>query len=110
MCCIVDCARSVFRCVRVTSIAASRKVLPERETRPHDRPRPRIINTVAYPDGSCVHMASTSQGYGYFGAGHGPAYVEGVRLESWPDDGSKEWAALFSRVQSGPVRDRWQGR
>jgi L-alanine-DL-glutamate epimerase-like enolase superfamily enzyme len=78
--------------------------------RPYDRPRPRIISSVAYPDGSCVHMASTSQGYGYFGAGNGPAYVEGVRLEPWPDDGSKEWADLFERARKAPVRERWQER
>lgn len=72
----------------------------------YDRPKPRIINTVIYQDGSCVHMAYTNQGYGYFGAGHGPAYSEGVRLEAWHDDGSKEWADLFARAQQHPVRDR----
>ncbi|MBT4501217.1 MAG: enolase [Gemmatimonadetes bacterium] len=76
----------------------------------YDRPKPRIINSIVYPDGSCVHMAYTSQGYGYFGAGHGPAYVEGVRLEPWPDDGSAEWADLFARAQGHPVRERWQER
>jgi L-alanine-DL-glutamate epimerase-like enolase superfamily enzyme len=76
----------------------------------YDRPKPRIINSIVYPDGSCVHMASTSQGYGYFGGGHGPAYVEGVRLEPWEDDGSEEWADLFARAQEHPVRERWQGR
>ena len=77
---------------------------------PYDHPKPRIINTVVYPDGSCVHMASTSQGYGYFGNGHGPAYVEGVRLEPWSDDGSEEWAELFARAQEHPVRERWEER
>lgn len=77
---------------------------------PYDRPKPRIINTIVYPDGSCVHMGSAGQGYGYFGSGHGPAYVEGVRLEPRPDDGSKEWDDLFLRAQQHPVRDRWQGR
>jgi L-alanine-DL-glutamate epimerase-like enolase superfamily enzyme len=75
----------------------------------YDRPRPRILNTIVYPDGSCVHMAYASQGYGYFGAGHGPACVEGVRLEARPDDGSKEWQKLFARAQQHPVRDRWSG-
>jgi len=76
----------------------------------YDRPKPRIINSIVYPDGSCVHMASTSQGYGYFGSGHGPAYVEGVRLEPWEDDGSEGWADLFARAQEHPVRERWQER
>jgi L-alanine-DL-glutamate epimerase-like enolase superfamily enzyme len=75
----------------------------------YNHPEPRIINTVVYPDGSCVHMAYARQGYGYFGAGHGPAYVEGVRLEAWHDDGSKEWADLFARAEQHPVRDRWRG-
>lgn len=76
----------------------------------YDRPKPRIINSIVYPDGSCVHMASTSQGYGYFGGGHGPAYVEGVRLEPWADDGSEEWADLFARAQEHPVREHWRER
>ena len=75
----------------------------------YDRPKPRIINTIVYPDGSCIHMGHSSQGYGYFSAGHGPAYVEGVRLEAQPDDGSKEWQDLFEQAQQGPVRGRWEG-
>ena len=77
---------------------------------PYDRPKPRIINSIVYPDGSCVHMASSSQGYGYFGSGHGPAQVEGARLEPCPDDGSKEWETLFELAQQHPVRDRWKKR
>jgi hypothetical protein len=55
-------------------------------------------------------MASSSQGYGYFTSGHGPAQVEGARLEPWPDDGSKEWKKLFAKAEKHPVRDRWQKR
>lgn len=76
----------------------------------YDRPKPQIINSIVYADGSCVHMASAGQGYGYFGAGHGPAQAEGTRLEAWADDGSKEWKKLFARAQQHPVRDRWQQR
>ena len=76
----------------------------------YDRPKPRIINSIVYPDGSCVHMASASQGYGFFSAGHGPAQAEGTRLEPWPDDGSKDWKKLFERAQVRPVRDRWKKR
>ena len=75
----------------------------------YDRPKPRIINTIVYPDGSCIHMGYSSQGYGYFSAGHGPAYVEGVRLEAQPDDGSQAWQDLFEQAQQGPVRGRWEG-
>jgi len=77
---------------------------------PYDLPEPRIINTAVYPDGSCVHMAFARQGYGYYTSGHGPAQVEGTRLEAWPDDGSEEWADLFERARENPVRDRWAGR
>ena len=76
----------------------------------YDRPKPQIINSIVYADGSCVHMASAGQGYGYFGAGHGPAQAEGTRLEAWADDGSKEWKKLFARAQQHPVRDRSQQR
>lgn len=69
-------------------------------------PQPEVIKTVVYPDGSCVHMID--QGLGYFNAGNGPAYVEGVRLEAWENDGSKEWTDLFSRAQKYPVRDHWR--
>jgi L-alanine-DL-glutamate epimerase-like enolase superfamily enzyme len=73
----------------------------------YDRPNPRTINSIVYPDGSCVHMASSSQGYGYFNAGHGPAYAEGVKLVAQPDDGSKAWKTLYEQALKHPVRDRW---
>ena len=102
--------------VEVDEKAVERFRVPEKRLRkfrkkgiPYDHPKPRIINSIVYPDGSCVHMASSVQGYGYFSAGHGPAYVEGVRLETWLDDGSREWKKLFARAQEHPVRDRWQG-
>jgi len=72
-------------------------------------PPPRIINSIVYPDGSCVHMGTSTQGYGYFCAGHGPAQAPGTRLVAQPDDGSKAWAALFKKATEHPVRDRWSG-
>ena len=74
----------------------------------YDRPDPRTINSIVYTDGSCIHMGRSSQGYSYFGTGNGPAYAEGVRLVARPDDGSKEWAALYKRAIEHPVRDRWK--
>ncbi len=103
--------------VEVDEKALKKFQVPEKEMKkfrdqgqPYSLPSPRIINTIVYPDNSCVHMGYSGQGYGYFGAGHGPAYTEGVRLEPWPDDGSKTWADLFARAQKHPVRDCWQGR
>jgi hypothetical protein len=103
--------------VEVDERAVARYRVPEKAQKPfrekgqaYNRPSPRILNTVVYPDGSCVHMAYTGQGYGYYGAGHGPAYVPGVRLEARSDDGSKAWRALFEQAQQHPVRGRWKGR
>ena len=74
----------------------------------HKHPRPRLINTVVYPDNTCLHMAELN--LGFFIEGGGPAYTEGVRVEGWFDDGSKEWAEWYERVQGRPVRGRWEGR
>jgi L-alanine-DL-glutamate epimerase-like enolase superfamily enzyme len=91
--------------------------VPDREVRRfsdkgelYAKPPVRIINTVVYRDGSCIHMANSSQGYGYFGAGHGPAQKPGTRLEPWPDDGSKAWKRLYERALVHPVREKWQPR
>jgi L-alanine-DL-glutamate epimerase-like enolase superfamily enzyme len=98
--------------VEVDEEAVERYRVPEEELKTfrergaiYDRPKPRILNTIVYPDSSRIYMAYSSQGYGYFSSGQGPAYVEGVRLEPWPDDGSKEWADLFERAQKHPVRE-----
>lgn len=79
------------------------------EGKPYERPKARLLNTIVYPDGSCVYMSSPLQGYGFFSAGHGPAQVEGTYLEVTPDDGSKEWADLFERASQGPIRARYGG-
>ena len=50
-------------------------------------------------------MAGLDLGYFY---SQGPAYTEGVWVESRPDDGTPEWADLFERVQHQPVKDRWE--
>ncbi|NKB71761.1 MAG: enolase [Candidatus Latescibacteria bacterium] len=68
-------------------------------------PEPRLINTVVYADGTCVHMGR--MGTGYFTGGQAPVYAEGVRLETRADDGSADWAELYQRVQQEPVRGRW---
>ena len=47
-------------------------------------PKPRLINAVVYPDGTCIYMDGLSAP---------GTYVEGVRTEILDDDdGSKEWA------------------
>ncbi|HIB88081.1 TPA: enolase [Candidatus Poribacteria bacterium] len=76
----------------------------------YEHPQPRIISTIVYPDGSCIHMGSSSQGYEYFTSGQGPAYVEGVYLDPWYDDGTIEWNDLFERALKEPVRSQYQPR
>ena len=70
----------------------------------YTHPSPRLINTIVYPDGTHIHMATLD--LGYFIGGHGPVHMEGTRVEGWFDDGSREWAELFERVQRSPVRSR----
>jgi len=103
--------------VEVDEKAVARYRVPEKQLaacrergEPYTHPYPRIVNSIVYPDGSCIHMAGTAQGYGYFTAGNGPAYAKGVKLVSQHDDGSRKWRQLFERVRDeGPSRDRWTG-
>jgi hypothetical protein len=67
----------------------------------YNKPRPKIIRTVRYPDGSCVYMPGISPGMSL------TPYVPGVRTEAWHEDGTKEWEELWDRIQEGAVRDRW---
>jgi L-alanine-DL-glutamate epimerase-like enolase superfamily enzyme len=64
-------------------------------------PKPEIIKSAVYPDGSCIHMAG--DGLSYFNAGNGEAQVEGARLDLRYNDGSKEWAELFEQAEQKPV-------
>jgi hypothetical protein len=85
------------------------KLAPFREKgQLYSHPQPRIISIIVYPDGSCVHMGSSSQGYGYFTSGKGPAQVEGTRLLPRYDDGSAEWNELFERALKEMVRRRYE--
>ena len=76
----------------------------------YNHPQPRIISTIVYPDGNCIHMGASSQGYGFFTSGQGPAYVEGVYLDPWHDDGTAEWNDLFERALKEPIRSQHQPR
>ena len=98
--------------VEVDEEAVERHRVPRESLEPFEQqgqlythPQPRLINTVVFPDGRCVHMAGLD--LGYFNA-QGPAYTEGARVESRPDDGTPEWTDLFERVQRQPVKDRWE--
>ena len=67
----------------------------------YTHPKPRLINTIVYPDGTCIHMDYPNAP---------GTYVEGVRTEIWEDDGSQEWRNLYERVQKEKqVVSRWEG-
>ena len=75
-----------------------------------DHPHPHPTHLPHLPpgeDGS--RPRGSDSGLGAF-AGHGPAYVEGVTLRPWRDDGSAEFAAMWERVQAAPVREPYQWR
>ena len=67
----------------------------------YTHPKPRLINTIVYPDGTCIHMDYPNVP---------GTYVEGVRTEIWEDDGSQEWQSLYKRVlEEKQVVSRWEG-
>ena len=67
----------------------------------YTHPKPRLINTIVYPDGTCIHMDYPNVP---------GTYVEGVRTEIWEDDDSQEWRNLYERVQKEKqVVSRWEG-
>jgi hypothetical protein len=47
---------------------------------------------VVYPDGSVVHMPDISKAMSL------TPYVPGIRLETWPEEDTKEWKDLWSRI------------
>jgi L-alanine-DL-glutamate epimerase-like enolase superfamily enzyme len=74
---------------------------------PYRLPEPRHILSVVWEGGRVVHFANISPHcWAHFKAGNDPSQEPGVTLEIWDDDGSKEWADLYDRVQRGPVREQ----
>ncbi len=73
---------------------------------PYRLPDERHILSVIWPGDRVVHFANMKDHcWPHFKAGNDPAQEPGVRLEIRDDDGSKEWADLYARVQQGPVRE-----
>lgn len=73
---------------------------------PHEYPRPRAILSVVWEGGRVVHYRDMKQVWDDCWAGNQPVQERGVRMETWKDDGSKEWADLYARAKDFPVRDR----
>lgn len=100
------------------------RVAPEFE-----KPMPRHIISVIWPGGRVARYAHMHQdgqrrdeipfshlyhsNYRYFRsgmqcwedflAGNHPVQERGVRFEVWDEDGTKEWADLYTQVQAGPL-------
>ena len=68
----------------------------------HAHSRPRIINTLIFPDGNRVHMGA--MGPHAYDAASGLGWSEGMRVEPpSADDSSKEWVRLWKQVRDGGV-------
>jgi len=75
---------------------------------PYELPHPRHILSVVWPGGRVVHFANMRDHvWPHFRQrGNDPAQEPGATLEVWDDDGSKEWADLYERLQKGPMREQ----
>jgi len=72
---------------------------------PFEFPKPRLLLTVKWLGHRVVHYASLRQCWDDCWRGNQPVQERGVRMHVTPDDGSKEWADLYSRVETAPVRE-----
>jgi hypothetical protein len=72
---------------------------------PYELPKPRLLHTVTWPGNRIVHYASLRQCWDDCARGNQPAQERGVRMSARADDGSKEWADLYARVEAAPVRE-----
>jgi L-alanine-DL-glutamate epimerase-like enolase superfamily enzyme len=72
---------------------------------PFEFPKPRLLLAVAWPGGRSVHYASLRQCWDDCWRGNQPVQERGVRMHVRPDDGTKEWADLYARVEAAPVRE-----
>lgn len=73
---------------------------------PYELPKPRLLLSVVWPGGRVMHYASLRQCWDDCWVGNQPAQERGATMEVHADDGSKEWADLYARVEQGPVRDQ----
>lgn len=73
---------------------------------PHEIPRPRLLLSIVWQGGRVMHYKDMRQVWDDCWAGNQPVQERGVTMEVRPDDGSKDWAELYARTLSGPVRDQ----
>ena len=72
---------------------------------PVESPRPRWIHTVVFGGGQKAHYRDADAYRQEFKARGMPISHRDVRLETWHDDGSQEFADMLARVENGPARE-----
>ena len=77
-----------------------------RMSAPFEFPKPRLLLSVVWAGGRVMHYASLRQCWDDCWAGNQPVQERGVRMEVRSDDGTKEWADLYARCETAPVRDQ----
>jgi len=91
-------------------IAIDEEALEKRRVESMEKPGPEDLYAVIYADGrrtlyaTALHSAASYNED--FLAGNEPIYERGVRMETIPNDGSKEFAELRVRALRAPVRER----
>jgi hypothetical protein len=74
---------------------------------PYSLPKERHFVSVVWPGGRVIHYAHVwEQLWPDCWAGNQPVQEPGVQFEVHWDDGSREWAEMYNRLQSGPIRDQ----
>jgi L-alanine-DL-glutamate epimerase-like enolase superfamily enzyme len=73
---------------------------------PYELPAPRFLVSVVWPGGRVRYYASTRRVREDALAGNIPACERGVTMRVRPDDGSRDWAELYTRAQRAPVQER----
>jgi len=79
-------------------------VMRHRMEPPFELPKEDHVLSVVWEGGRVVHYASLRQCWDDFRLGHNPVQERGVRMETWTDDGSKDFAELLAKATIAPVR------
>jgi hypothetical protein len=66
----------------------------------------RLLLSVIWPGGHGRYYSGMRQVWDDAQAGNMPAPERGGRMQIRAGDGSADWAEMFARAESGPVRDR----
>jgi L-alanine-DL-glutamate epimerase-like enolase superfamily enzyme len=74
---------------------------------PYELPKPRLLLSVHWPGEHTRHYASIRQCWTDAQSGSIPAQARGVTMQVRPDDGSREWSALYAQAERGPVVDQF---